>query len=342
MKKKIALFCNVAADAVIAAEDVELHLRGAAPLPRRRARRQDRRAAQHLVARARADRLGARRPAAQRARRREVDDRLRRQVRRPRRVVQEPQRGAHPRRHRQRRAGSNLHYIDSEEIEKRGAAALLADVDGILVRARLRRARHRGQDRGDPLRAREARCRSSASASACRWRYRVRAQRAAASTGANSTEFDPTTAAPGHRPACPSSAASTDKGGTMRLGAYPCVLSRARARARPTARPRSASATATATRSTTTTARRSSRHGMVISGAVARRPARRDDRAAATTRTSSAASSTPSSSRGRRRRTRCSVASSRPRSSARLRRPPTRAEADAGAARARPSVVKYR
>ena len=59
----------------------------------------------------------------------------------------------------------------------------------------------------------------------------------------------------------------TDKGATMRLGAYPCVLDAGHA-APPTrtARPRSASATATATRSTTTTATRSSSHGLVLSG----------------------------------------------------------------------------
>ena len=49
-----------------------------------------------------------------------------------------------------------IRYIDSEEVERAGAATLCADVDGILVAPGLRRARHRGQDRGDPLRARAA------------------------------------------------------------------------------------------------------------------------------------------------------------------------------------------
>ena len=64
----------------------------------------------------------------------------------------------------------NLHHIDSEEIEKRGAPQLLADMDGILVAPGFGSRGIRGQDRRRPLRARAERCRSSASASACRWR----------------------------------------------------------------------------------------------------------------------------------------------------------------------------
>ena len=66
---------------------------------------------------------------------------------------------------------------------------------------------------------------------------------------------------------CTTSASVTDKGGTMRLGAYPVRAQGGHARARGLRqRPRSASATATATRSTTTTATRSSEQGMVLSG----------------------------------------------------------------------------
>ncbi len=50
----------------------------------------------------------------------------------------------------------NLHHIDSEEIEKQGAEALLAEMDGILVAPRVRQPRHPGQGRRGPLRARAA------------------------------------------------------------------------------------------------------------------------------------------------------------------------------------------
>ena len=51
----------------------------------------------------------------------------------------------------------NLHHIDSEEIEKRGAAALLAEHGRHPGGARLRQPRHRGEDRRRSLRAREGR-----------------------------------------------------------------------------------------------------------------------------------------------------------------------------------------
>ena len=53
---------------------------------------------------------------------------------------------------------------------------------------------------------------------------RVRPQRAAAWPGANSHRVRPRPRLPGHRPAARAAADVTDKGGTMRLGAYPCAL----------------------------------------------------------------------------------------------------------------------
>ena len=86
------------------------------------------------------------------------------------RLVQEPERGAERTAASPTTAASSIDYVDSEQIEQEGTATRSADADGILVPMGFGAARHRGQDRGGPLRAREARCRSSASASACRWR----------------------------------------------------------------------------------------------------------------------------------------------------------------------------
>ena len=195
LKKKIALFSNVAADAVFTAAGRAVHLRGAAPPPRGGARREDRRAAQHLVARARARPAGSASSSGSRSPRAQVDIGVVGKYVDLVESLQVAQRGAHPRRHRQR-LPRHLRHIDSEEIEQRGAEALLRRRRRHPGRARLRRARHRGQDRGHPLRAREAASRSSASASACRWRSSSSRATCAASTGANSTEFEPDTPYP--------------------------------------------------------------------------------------------------------------------------------------------------
>ncbi len=63
----------------------------------------------------------------------------------------------------------DLQHIDSEEIEKRGAPQLLADLDGILVAPGFGAAAPRARSPPSATRA-SRRCRSSASASACRWR----------------------------------------------------------------------------------------------------------------------------------------------------------------------------
>ena len=155
MKKKIAMFTNVAADAVFSAEDVDCIYE--VPI-RFHAEGVDDKIGElleHLVARPRADRLGARRSPAQEPAG-GGGDRPGRQVRRSRRVVQEPQRGAHSRRHRQRVPRQPApHRLRGDREARRGRAA------GRHGRhpggARLRQPRHPGQDRRRPLRARAGR-----------------------------------------------------------------------------------------------------------------------------------------------------------------------------------------
>ena len=84
--------------------------------------------------------------------------------------------------------------------------------------------------------------------------------------GANSTEFDPK---PAHNviDLLPEQRGITDKGGTMRLGLYPVVLSGGeRGVAALRRRAPSRSVTATATRSTTTISPRLEKGGLRISG----------------------------------------------------------------------------
>ena len=125
------MFTNVAADAVFSAEDVDCIYEVPIRFHDGGRRRQDRRAAQHLVARARADRLGA------------VVHRLKS----PQAEVEIGLVGKYVDLVESYKSLNealihggigndcrvNLHHIDSEEIEQRGAAALLADMDGILV-----------------------------------------------------------------------------------------------------------------------------------------------------------------------------------------------------------------
>ena len=54
------------------------------------------------------------------------------------------------------RSKVHIHYVDSEAVERDGIDCL-AGMDAILVPGRLRQARRRRQDQGDPLRARERR-----------------------------------------------------------------------------------------------------------------------------------------------------------------------------------------
>jgi len=116
----------------------------------------------------------------------------------------------------------NLHHIDSEEIEKRGPAALLSEMDGILVAPGFG---SRGIE-GKIEAVRYAREQGVPFFGICLGMQVAViefARNVAGLRGANSTEFDP-------KPPfavvdfLPEQRTVTDKGATMRLGGYPCVL----------------------------------------------------------------------------------------------------------------------
>jgi CTP synthase len=116
----------------------------------------------------------------------------------------------------------NLHHIDSEEIEKRGAEALLAEMDGILVAPGFG---SRGiQGKVDAVRyARERQVPFFGICLGMQVAVIEFARNVAGLKGANSTEFDPTPPYP-VVDFLPEQRHVTDKGATMRLGSYPCLL----------------------------------------------------------------------------------------------------------------------
>jgi CTP synthase len=116
----------------------------------------------------------------------------------------------------------NLHHIDSEEIEKRGPAALLGDMDGILVAPGFG---SRGIE-GKIEAVRYARTEGVPFFGICLGMQVAVIEFARNVTGlkgANSTEFDPQAAFP-VVDFLPEQRNVTMKGGSMRLGAYPCLL----------------------------------------------------------------------------------------------------------------------
>jgi CTP synthase len=115
-----------------------------------------------------------------------------------------------------------IRYIDSEEIERIGADAACADVDGILVapgfgsrgtEGKIAAIRH----------AREKRVPFFGICFGMQLAVVEFARHVADMTGANSTEIDPDTQFPVIS-LMNEQREVTTKGGTMRLGAYPCVL----------------------------------------------------------------------------------------------------------------------
>jgi CTP synthase len=116
----------------------------------------------------------------------------------------------------------HLHHIDSEEIEKQGAETLLAEMDGILVAPGFG---SRGiQGKVDAVRyARERQVPFFGICLGMQVAVIEFARNVAGLKGANSTEFDP---APPYPVVdfLPEQRHVTDKGATMRLGAYPCLL----------------------------------------------------------------------------------------------------------------------
>ena len=116
----------------------------------------------------------------------------------------------------------NLTYIDSEEIEKKGAAALLSGVDGLLVPGGFGTRGIEGKIAAIKY-AREGGLPFFGICLGMQMAVVEIARDLAGLTGANSAEFDPEAAHPvidlmeGQR-------GVEAKGGTMRLGAYPCTL----------------------------------------------------------------------------------------------------------------------
>jgi CTP synthase len=116
----------------------------------------------------------------------------------------------------------NLHHIDSEEIERRGAAAVLAGLDGILVAPGFG---SRGIE-GKIEAVRYAREQGVPFFGICLGMQVAvieYARNVAGLKGANSTEFDPKSPHP-VVDFLPEQRTVTEKGATMRLGAYPCLL----------------------------------------------------------------------------------------------------------------------
>jgi CTP synthase len=116
----------------------------------------------------------------------------------------------------------NLHYIDSEEIEKRGPEPLLAAMDGILVAPGFG---SRGtQGKIDAIRyGREEQVPFFGICLGLQMAVIEFARNVVGLKGANSTEMDPATPYP-VVDLMPEQRNVTDKGATMRLGSYPCIL----------------------------------------------------------------------------------------------------------------------
>ncbi len=120
------------------------------------------------------------------------------------------------------RAQVRLRWIEGEDVESKGAAALLADVDGVVVPGGFG---ERGIE-GKIQAARYARERGIPYFGLCLGMQVATIEFARHVAGwqeANSSEFDP--ASP-HKviDLMPDQAGITEKGGTMRLGAYKCAL----------------------------------------------------------------------------------------------------------------------
>jgi len=116
----------------------------------------------------------------------------------------------------------NLRHIDSEEIERRGAPALLSEMDGILVAPGFG---SRGiQGKVDAVRyAREESVPFFGICLGMQVAVIEFARNVSGLRGANSTEFEPNPAYP-VVDLMPEQRTVTEKGATMRLGSYPCVI----------------------------------------------------------------------------------------------------------------------
>jgi CTP synthase len=116
----------------------------------------------------------------------------------------------------------NLHHIDSEEIEKQGAPALLAEMDGILVAPGFGSRGIEGKIEAVRY-AREQEVPFFGICLGMQVAVIEFARNVTGLKGANSTEFDPQAAFP-VVDFLPEQRNVTMKGASMRLGAYPCLL----------------------------------------------------------------------------------------------------------------------
>ncbi len=115
-----------------------------------------------------------------------------------------------------------LRYIDAEEVERQGAAALLNEVDGVLVPGGFG---GRGVE-GKIAAVRHAREQGVPFFGICYGMHMAViefARNVAGLSGANSSEVSEGTPYP-VIDLLPDQRGVSDRGGTMRLGAYPCVL----------------------------------------------------------------------------------------------------------------------
>jgi CTP synthase len=118
--------------------------------------------------------------------------------------------------------GVTIRYVDAEEIEKHGAERTCADVDGILCAPGFGSRGTEGKIAAIRY-AREKRVPFFGICFGMQLAVVEFARDVAAMAGANSTEIDPDTKYPVIS-MMNEQREITTKGGTMRLGAYPCVL----------------------------------------------------------------------------------------------------------------------
>jgi len=115
-----------------------------------------------------------------------------------------------------------LHHIDSEEVEKRGAKEMLSAVDGVLVAPGF--GTRGSQGKIDAVRyAREGNVPFFGICLGLQMAVVEFARNVAGLKGANSTEFDPAAPYP-VIDFLPEQRTVTEKGATMRLGSFPCML----------------------------------------------------------------------------------------------------------------------
>jgi CTP synthase len=125
-----------------------------------------------------------------------------------------------------------LRYIDSEQVEKEGAEAFLKDANGILVPGGFGTRGIEGKIKAIQY-AREKRIPYFGICLGMQCAVIEAARHCAGLKGANSTEFDPHTPHPviylmeewvDHQQTVQKRTTETAKGGTMRLGVYPCRI----------------------------------------------------------------------------------------------------------------------